>query len=356
MPLPSDFKSCMKRIDINSLVRKNILNLKPYSSARDEFQGEAQVLLDANELPYDTGFNRYPDPRQRELRKAIAELKQVAPEQVFTGNGSDEAIDLLFRIFCIPGEDCVLIPQPTYGMYAVSADTNDIKTLTPPLTTDFDLDVDVILKAVTEKVKMIFLCSPNNPSGNLLSSSQVEKLMDQFEGIVVVDEAYIDFAPSKSWTTQLGSFNNLVILQTLSKAWGLAGLRLGMCFANEAVIRLMDKVKAPYNINQHSQEEALQRLKTGREQKEQWVRKIVNERQNLAAALRDCPGITKVFPSDANFLLVRMNNATGTYMRLVNEGIIVRDRSKVAQCEDCLRITVGTPEENRELMSALQRS
>ena len=345
----------MRPDDLHKLVRRNVLNLKPYSTARDEFQGKASVLLDANELPFETGYNRYPDPHQRMLKATISAVKLVPARNIFVGNGSDEAIDLLYRVFCNPGTDQVIIPQPTYGMYSVSASINDVTALTPSLTRSFDIDTDAILTAVTPRSKIIFLCSPNNPSGNLLNIAGIEKLLKQFDGLIVVDEAYTDFAHAKSWLSRLQEFPNLIVLQTLSKAWGLAGLRLGLCFAHEYVINLLDKVKPPYNINGNTQQEAHKFLTTGRLEMKEHVQTILSERNKLADMLLSCNIVDHVFPSDANFLLVRMKDAQKVYHHLVQKGIIVRDRSNMPLCEGCLRITVGTAEENHQLIQALKQ-
>jgi histidinol-phosphate aminotransferase len=344
----------MKRIDLNKLTRPNILKMKPYSSARDDFKGNGSVFLDANENPFAKLYNRYPDPYQQKLKDKIALIKKVNTNQLFLGNGSDEAIDLLIRAFCIPGVDNVVIPQPTYGMYSVSAETNDIQIRNVILTTEFDVDVQATLNAVDTNSKIIFLCSPNNPSGNLLSADKIKTILDSFNGLLVVDEAYIDFTDQLSFTSLLPHYQNLVILQTLSKAWGLAALRLGMCFGNEAVINILNKIKPPYNINEATQHLALKQLNL-LTQKELWVKKIIKQRGELIAALNKLKMVNKIFPSDANFVLVKVNNAQQTYQRLVQKGIIVRDRSKVVLCEECLRISVGTEQENKTLLKALEQ-
>jgi len=344
----------MKSFDLNSLVRDNVKNMKPYSSARDEFQGSASVFLDANENPYASLYNRYPDPQQLKLKEKIGALKKVATNQIFLGNGSDEAIDLIIRAFCIPGKDNVIIPQPTYGMYSVSAETNDVEILTTTLTPDFDIDIDSILKTVTANSKVLFLCSPNNPSGNLLSQGKIKTLLEKFNGLMVVDEAYIDFANQSSLTTWLKEYPNLLVLQTLSKAWGLAALRLGMCFSNREIISVLNKIKPPYNINEATQQLALEHL--GHVvQKEIWVKEIIDQREILKSALEKLKVVIKIFPSDANFLLVKVNNPIAAYDYLIKQGIVVRDRSKVMLCEGCLRITVGTEKENELLIKALSK-
>ncbi|HEV8512808.1 MAG TPA: histidinol-phosphate transaminase [Cyclobacteriaceae bacterium] len=341
-------------IDINKLVRGNVLKLKPYSSARDEFEGEASVFLDANENPYPTDYNRYPDPHQKLLKNRIGELKKVNASQIFLGNGSDEAIDLLFRAFCEPGKDEVLIPQPTYGMYAVSASINDVKINSVSLTKNFDLDVATTLAAVTPQTKIIFLCSPNNPSGNLLTREKVIEVIKNFKGLVVVDEAYIDFTNSLSFTELLDQNKNLVILQTLSKAWGLAGLRLGISFASVEIISLLNKIKPPYNISSITQSLALKRLQNVKD-KDQQVKEVVNQRKLIEAKLLESKIVEHVYPSDSNFLLVKVKNAKNVYDNLLSKGIVLRDRSNVILCDDCLRITIGTPKENQILLDELKK-
>jgi histidinol-phosphate aminotransferase len=344
----------MREIDILALARENVKRLKPYSSARDEFEGTASVFLDANENPFPLGYNRYPDPHQRELKVAIAKVKGVEPDQIFLGNGSDEAIDLLFRVFCEPGQASIIAPQPTYGMYTVSAAVNDIEIISATLSPSFDLLSAEITEALKPQTRIIFLCSPNNPSGNLLNPEEIESILRTFNGIVVVDEAYIDFTDSVSWTTKILEYQNLVVLQTLSKAWGLAGLRLGMCFANEEIIKLINKIKPPYNINSFTQFEALNRITTSQAEMNAMVKTIRQERQRLAKDLTALPRVIKVYPSEANFLLVQVSEAKEIYSRLIQKGIVVRDRSNVILCDNCLRITVGTEEENTQLIQAIR--
>ena len=341
--------------DINSLVRKNVLKLKPYSSARDEFQGNASVFLDANENPYPSPYNRYPDPHQFALKRKIADIKKVNPEHIFLGNGSDEPIDLLIRAFCEPGVDNVLIPQPTYGMYSVSAEINAVEIKTVKLTLEFDIDLASTEEAWNEKTKLLFLCSPNNPSGNLLSKGKIESLLRKFKGLVIVDEAYIDFTDYTGFLPLLTQYNNLVVLQTLSKAWGLAGIRLGMCFSNVEVIKVLNKIKPPYNINILTQTVALESIREI-QQKENWVKEIKIQRELLRNELAKIKMVEKVYPSDANFLLTKVKNAKATYNLLVTKGIITRDRSNVILCDNCLRITVGTPAENRVLLNELKNA
>lgn len=340
-------------MNIKLLVRKNIVNMKPYSSARDEFKGEAEIFLDANENPYPTAFNRYPDPLQWKVKEKLAELKDVKPQQIFLGNGSDEAIDLLIRAFCEPNVDSILITPPTYGMYAVCADVNAVRIEQLSLTPDFDIDLQAFPKTFNPATKILFLCSPNNPSGNLLSRDRIEEVLNRFPGLVVVDEAYIDFASSQSFTYELSKYPNLVVLQTFSKAWGLAGLRLGVCFASEEIIQIINKIKYPYNVNVFTQEQALTALLQENKKNEN-VREIIGERIALADSLAKLSIVTKIYPSDANFLLVQVNNAPATYEFLMQRGIIVRDRSKVILCDNCIRITIGTPKENQDLLNTLK--
>ncbi len=340
--------------DVMNLVRKNILDMKPYSSARDEFKGEAEIFLDANENPYPSPYNRYPDPLQWKVKKKIAVIKGVIPEQIFLGNGSDEAIDLIIRAFCEPYKDSILITEPTYGMYAVCAEVNGAPILKVELTEDFDLDVAAILNTLTGDTKIIFLCSPNNPTANLLSRDEILKVLDHFKGIVVIDEAYIDFAKSESLLQLLPSYPNLVVLQTFSKAWGLAGLRLGMAFASEEIINILNKIKYPYNVNIQTQEIALKALQDVKK-KNDAVEEIIEQRTQLANDLLQLSITEHIYPSDANFLLVKVKDAPGTYRYLMDKKIIVRDRSKVALCKNCIRITVGTPQENKNLITALQK-
>lgn len=342
----------MKSFNLAALVRPNVNRLKPYSSARDDFQGSASVYLDANENPYPSAYNRYPDPHQLSLKKKVSQIKHVPIDQIFLGNGSDEPIDLLIRAFCEPGVDNVVIPQPTYGMYTVSAEINQVEIKAPQLTAEFDLDLKALENSWNEKSKLIFLCSPNNPSGNLLSAEKIKSVLQSFHGLVVVDEAYIDFTESEGFVPLLSEFPNLVILQTLSKAWGLAAIRLGMCFAHADIIAVLNKIKPPYNINILTQQVAEEAL--GHEdRKNKWVTELLAERKKLAAELIKIPVVKKVYPSDANFILVQVTNARRIYHALVSSGIIVRDRSQVVLCQDCLRITVGTAIENNLLIQAL---
>jgi len=338
--------------NLENLVRKNVLKLKPYSSARDDFQGAASVYLDANENPYTSKFNRYPDPHQSKLKQKISKIKNIPTSQIFLGNGSDEPIDLLIRAFCEPEIDNVLIPQPTYGMYSVSAEINNVQIKPGKLTPDFDLDVESIKAAWDDHTKIIFLCSPNNPSGNLLSFEKVKHIISKFAGLVIVDEAYIDFTNYEGFVPLLNKYPNLVILQTLSKAWGLAAIRLGMCFASEEIVSVLNKIKPPYNISLLSQEAAEAAL-ANESLKNDWVAEILLERGKLIQQLRAVKIVKNIYPSDANFVLVKVENAKSVYSKLVTQGIILRDRSSVILCDDCLRITVGTPEENKLLLKEL---
>lgn len=342
--------------DLNKLLRNNIRQLVPYSSARDEFKGTAQIFLDANEnsfgSPLPTVYNRYPDPMQWKVKYKLADIKGVPPQHIFLGNGSDEVIDVLYRALCNPGVDNVILCPPTYGMYEVSAHINDVVIRNVSLTEDFQLDMPALQQAIDEHTKLIFICSPNNPTGNSINREDIELLLNNFDGILVVDEAYINFARQKTFIQELTEYPNLVVMQTLSKAWGLAALRVGMAFASEEIINVMNKIKPPYNISQAAQELALQALGNV-QQVNEWIRETVIERDKLSAALAQLPLVTKVYPSDANFVLARTADAKGIYQYLVGLGIVVRDRSKVELCAGCLRITVGTPEENETLINAL---
>ncbi|KQN35945.1 histidinol phosphate aminotransferase [Pedobacter sp. Leaf41] len=344
-------------MDINELVRENIKNLKPYSTARDEFKGQASVFLDANENSYGSplpaNYNRYPDPLQLELKDAISKIKGVPIENTFLGNGSDEAIDLLFRAFCNPGKDNVIVLPPTYGMYEVSANINDVEIRKVSLLPNFQLDMEKIAETIDKNTKLIFICSPNNPTGNSINREDIETILANFKGIVVVDEAYINYARQKTFIQELTEYANLVVLQTFSKAWGLAALRLGMAFSSRKVIDVLNKIKPPYNINQATQDLAFEALKNIA-QVNDWIKESVAERDRLSTVLNTLDIAKKVYPSDANFILVEVTDATQIYDNLVDEGIIVRDRSKVTLCEGCLRITVGTREENDKLLSILK--
>jgi histidinol-phosphate aminotransferase len=343
--------------DINKILRENIKNLTPYSSARDEFQGEASVYLDANEnafgSPLEESYNRYPDPLQYNVKKRLSEIKGLPVRNIFLGNGSDEAIDILFRSFCNPGVDNVILVPPTYGMYEVSANINDIQTKKVSLTEEFQLNLEGIAEAIDKNTKLIFICSPNNPTGNSINRDDVETLLNNFDGIVVVDEAYINFSRQKTFIQELTEYSNLVVLQTLSKAWGLAGLRVGMAFASEEIIEVMNKVKPPYNINESSQQLALKAL-ANVEQVNGWIKETLLQRDKLVLALKAFDFVLDIYPSDANFILVKTTDPKGIYNFLVQKGIIVRDRSKIDLCEGSLRITVGTPAENEILIDTLK--
>ncbi|MFW5820235.1 MAG: histidinol-phosphate transaminase [Bacteroidota bacterium] len=339
---------------LENIVRKNIRELTPYSSARNEFSGKASVFLDANENPYNFPYNRYPDPVQKKLKAKVSELYKLPTSNIFLGNGSDEAIDLTFRIFCDPGRDNVVSITPSYGMYEVCASVNDIGVKKVLLNKDYSFSSEAINLASDNYTKLIFLCSPNNPSGNLLEESEIIKLLDTFKGIVVVDEAYIDFSGSRGMLPHLDKYPNLIILRTFSKAWGLAGIRLGMAFASKEIIELFTKVKYPYNLNILTQEFALENLKDEK-QKESWVEKIIRERGILESKLSGLNTVEKVFPSDANFLLVKMSHAREMYDYLKEKEIIVRDRTGVVLCNDSLRITIGTEAENALLMKEMEK-
>jgi histidinol-phosphate aminotransferase len=341
-------------MNIDVLVRKNIRQLTPYSSARSEFKGTAEIFLDANENPFETGLNRYPDPLQWKLKERISELKGVPGEQIFLGNGSDEAIDLVVRIFCEPRIDHIITLPPTYGMYQVSADIADVAVVGIPLTADFQPDVEAILAAANPQSKILFICTPNNPTGNNVDLETIQTLAQRFPGIVVVDEAYTDFSDQASCLTLLPELPNLVVFQTFSKAWGLAGLRLGMAFASKEIIGLFNKVKPPYNLNQLTQQAALKILTEDVAKKDEMVQTLLEERAQLILALQDLPFVEKIYPSDANFILVKVDNAVAWYQFLVEKGIIVRSRANVRLIEGSLRITVGRPDENAALINALK--
>lgn len=339
-------------MDLERILRKNIANLKPYSSARDEFTGEAMVFLDANENPFNSPYNRYPDPLQRELKEKIALLKEVNPAQIFLGNGSDEPIDLLIRAFCDPGSDNIVTIHPTYGMYQVAAEVNNVEVRTVSLTPDYDMDSNNLLAVADQHTKMIFLCSPNNPTGKCLDRDNMLKVIRDFDGIVILDEAYIDFAPGKSLLPEISNHPGLVILQTFSKAWGMAGIRLGMAFADPRIIAVLNKIKYPYNINILTQQKALELIRKEDDVKK-WIKLLIAERKKMADLLIHFPFVTGIVPSDANFLLVKMHDARGIYEYLVEKGIIVRDRSKIHLCQNSLRITIGNSAENETLLNAL---
>jgi len=353
-----------KKMNLEQLVRSNIWNLKPYSSARDEFKGEASVYLDANENPYNLNvnvgstlavalpLNRYPDPLQLKVKEKIAANKNVMTQQIFLGNGSDEPIDILFRVFCEPAIDNVVSIDPTYGMYEVAAGTNNVEYRKVKLNDRFEFSADELLRATDKHTKLIFLCSPNNPTGNSLDSNQIIKTIENFKGIVIVDEAYIDFSSQPSLLCYLEKYPNLIVLQTFSKAWGSAAIRLGMAFATTEIVKVMNKVKYPYNVNRLTQDYALQLLEK-QEKVDNLVQTLLQERAKLQTKLSELQCVEKIYPTDANFLLVKVSDANAIYNNLVEKGIIVRNRNTVTLCNDCLRITVGTPAENDMLIEAM---
>ena len=352
-PFPTFQYSIHRVKTIDQLTRANVRRMKPYSSARDEYKGTtAEVFLDANESPYNNPLNRYPDPLQGEVKVAISQLKGVEPRRIFLGNGSDEAIDLCFRAFCEPRIDNVVAPDPTYGMYQVCAETNDVEYRKVLLDNRFCLTADAMLSASDAHTKLMFVCSPNNPTGNNMPRQEVERLLREFDGLVVVDEAYIDFSSEPSFTLSLDDHPNLIVLQTFSKAWGCAAIRLGMAFASEEIIGVFNKIKYPYNVNRLTQQQAL-RMLSRREEVEGWVSMIKDERTRLMQAFAELPQTVEVFPTDANFFLVRVSDALDIYTYLVGRGIIVRNRHTVSLCAQCLRITIGTPQENDRLLQAM---
>ncbi|MCQ2245433.1 MAG: histidinol-phosphate transaminase [Bacteroidaceae bacterium] len=340
---------------LQELVRPNIWELEPYSSARDEYKGaKASVFLDANESPFNSPVNRYPDPLQWEVKEMISPVKGVKPEQIFLGNGSDEAIDLVYRCFCNPGKDNVVAISPTYGMYKVCADINDIEYREVLLDADFQFKAEEMLAKADANTKVMFLCSPNNPTGNRLNKNEVVKLLNGFEGIVVLDEAYIDFSSEPSFSCVLEKFPNIIILQTFSKAWGCAAIRLGMALTSPDIIQIFNKVKYPYNVNILTQNQAKEILKL-RFDVDRWVRMILEERTRLIAAFKQLPICETVYPTDANFFLAKVSDANSIYKYLVDKGIIVRNRSKIQLCNNCLRVTIGTKAENTALLAALRQ-
>ena len=342
-------------ISLERLVRPNIWSLAPYSSARDEYFGkEAHVFLDANENPYNAPYNRYPDPLQRELKGLLEKVKGVPADMIFLGNGSDEAIDLPYRIFCEPGRDNVVAIAPTYGMYKVCADINDIEYREVLLDDDYQMQAEKLLAACDEHTKIIWICSPNNPTGNSLDRAEILKVIEAFQGIVIVDEAYIDFAQQKSLRQELPTHPNLIILQTMSKAWGSAAIRLGMAFASKEIIAIYNKVKYPYNVNMLTQQQAIEMLKDPYEI-DKWVKILLSERSRLIQAFLELPICETIYKTDANFFLAKMTDAKAIYDYLVDNGIIVRNRSRIQLCANCLRITLGTRTENNELLSALRQ-
>lgn len=339
---------------MQKLVRKNIWELKPYSCARDEFRGrEAHVFLDANESPYNTGYNRYPDPLQETLKKMIAPLKHVSVDEIFLGNGSDEAIDLVYRVFCEPRVDNVVAMAPSYGMYEVCANINDVEYRKVLLDEHYQIHADDMLKAVDEHTKVMWLCSPNNPTGNDIDRREVKRILDEFQGIVVVDEAYGDFSELRSLRELVRMYPRLIVLNTFSKAWASASVRLGMAFAQPEIIALFNKVKYPYNVNNLTQKYAIDLLSDG-EKLERWIRDIKRERDNLIPSLKEVKCVKQVYPTNANFVLVKVTDANRIYNFLVDRGVVVRNRNNVQLCGECLRITIGTKQENNELLAALR--
>ncbi|WP_422361127.1 histidinol-phosphate transaminase [Reichenbachiella sp.] len=342
-------------MDISKLIRKNILSMTPYSSARDEFDHVAEVYLDANENPFENGYNRYPDPYQKEVKERLSEIKDVPTKNILLGNGSDEVLDLIYRAFCEPGVDNVVSHNPSYGMYPVLSEINNVSLRKVYLDEGFQLNAQTMVDASDEKTKLFFICSPNNPSGNLLDQQEIKKLLDLRKALVVIDEAYIDFADSDSWLSELENYPNLIVCQTLSKAWGLAGLRVGMCFASQEIIQILNAIKPPYNVNELSQQAALKALNEEENFKSN-LKVILDEKSKMERALDELPCILERFPSDANFILVRVKDARSMYDYLMERQIIVRNRSKEYLCDNCLRLTIGTPEENERLLNGLKSS
>lgn len=340
--------------DLNKVIRKNIKTLKPYSCARNEYNGKEAIFMDANENPYDTGLNRYPDPLQMELKDKIAKLKGVHVNQIFLGNGSDEAIDLVFRAFCEPRIDNAITIHPSYGMYPVCADINDVEMRKVLLNKDYSLDINGIFSSVAKNTKLIFICSPNNPTANYFPEKDVLEIVNKFEGLVILDEAYIDFSEKPGLLGVLNDYPNLVIFQTFSKAWGMAGIRLGMAFAQPAIIHVLNKIKYPYNVNVNTQKIVLEALKN-QTQKNKWVETILAQRKILIEELLKINFVKKIYPTDANFFLIQVDNPKAVYNYLVKKKIVLRDRSNLELLENCLRITVGTEEENQELLNALRK-
>jgi histidinol-phosphate aminotransferase len=342
-------------MEIKDLIRENIKSLEAYSSARDEFKAMSSefVFIDANENPFDTGLNRYPDPQQTLVKEALSKLKGISEEQILLGNGSDEVLDLIFRVFCEPRVDNVIVLPPTYGMYEVLANTNAIELLKIPLVENFQPNVKEIIKGQDAKTKLLFLCSPNNPTANSFDANKIETLIKEFNGIVVIDEAYIDFSIEDSWLCRLDEFPNLIVTQTLSKAYGLASIRLGICYASKEIISILNKIKPPYNVNQLTQDVALQSL-FNQEKVKNEIAIIISERNQLIRDLQNVEIVEKVYPSDANFLLVQVDDATLRYKQLVKLGIIARNRTTQILCDNCLRFTVGTPDENKKLINTLK--
>jgi len=345
----------MSEFNINNIIRENVKGLKPYSSARDEYvsDGTQMIFLDANENPFDNGVNRYPDPQQRGLKAVLSEQKGVSVNNILLGNGSDEVLDLIFRAFCEPNKDNIISLPPTYGMYKVLSGINAVENREVQLTKDFELDVEGILGTVDKNSKIIFICSPNNPTGNSFDKMAILRLLNEFAGLIVIDEAYIDFSAKKSWLKRLGEFPNLIITQTLSKAYGMAGIRLGLCFASQEIISILNKIKPPYNVNQLSQKRAMEQVSNIESLKLE-VAEILKQKSALLKALNDINFIHKIYPSDANFVLVKVDNANKRYSQLLEKGIVIRNRTTQPLCENSLRFTIGANEENLKLISALK--
>ncbi|MBW1296102.1 histidinol-phosphate transaminase [Aquimarina litoralis] len=343
------------QFDINQIVRENVKGLKPYSSARDEYvsDGSEMIFLDANENPYENGVNRYPDPQQRSLKAVLAEQKNILPQNILLGNGSDEVLDLLFRAFCEPKIDNIITLPPTYGMYNVLANTNDVQNHKILLTNDFEPNVSKILETIDQQTKIIFLCSPNNPTGNSFSEQSIVQILEGFNGLVVIDEAYIDFSTMESWVQKLKVYPNLIITQTLSKAYGMAGIRLGLCYASKEIISVLNKIKPPYNVNELTQRKALERVEDV-ESVQKEVSNILQEREKMITDLEEIGFIEKIYKSDANFVLVKVDDANVRYDQLLNQGIVIRNRTTQPLCENTLRFTVGTSFENKKLIEALK--
>jgi histidinol-phosphate aminotransferase len=344
------------KFDINSLVRENVKAMKPYSSARDEFEDfdtADMIFLDANENPFENGVNRYPDPQQASVKSVLANQNGVDKNQILLGNGSDEVLDLLFRAFCEPKIDNVITLPPTYGMYGVLANLNAVENREVLLSNDFQPQLEEIMKAVNKNTKMIFLCSPNNPTGNTFSEESVQYLLNNFNGLVVIDEAYIDFTDKDSWIQKINTYPNLIITQTLSKAYGLAGIRLGICYASAAIIAVLNKIKPPYNVNELTQQRALDRLENPKQIKEE-ISSIIAQREELLKVLNEVNFVSKIYPTEANFILIKVDNANQRYDELIAKGIVIRNRTTQPLCENTLRLTIGTAEENQKLIAALK--
>ncbi|MBT8384094.1 MAG: histidinol-phosphate transaminase [Bacteroidia bacterium] len=345
----------MRNFDVNRLVRENVKMLKPYSSARDDFKGNKNdmIFLDANENPFENGVNRYPDPQQKDLKSVLAKQSGVLVENILLGNGSDEVLDLIYRAFCEPAKDNVITLPPTYGMYKVLAETNNINNKEVLLTNDFQPDVNEILKLANQHTKLLFFCSPNNPTGNSFDNDKIESILNDFSGLVVIDEAYIDFSNKESWLSKLDKFPNLIITQTLSKAYGLAGIRLGICYASKDIITILNKIKPPYNVNELTQQRAVKRVLQPETIRKE-ISVILAEKKKLMNTLRKAKFVSKVYPSDANFIMVEVDNADKRCNQFITKGFVMRNRSTQPLCNNCLRITIGTPEENNKLIATLK--